>query len=94
VGVVNDTTIHATMPNLAPGQLHDLAVTNTDESIGFLEHAWLADLLDVPDSDSFHDYFEAIVRAGITAGCGGGNYCPWSRTPGAMAVLLTKTLTP
>ena len=91
VDVVNDTTIHATIPNLAPGQLHDIAVTNTDQSIGYMERAWLADFLDVPDSDNFHDYVEAIVRAGITAGCGGGNYCRnASVTRAQMAVFLLK----
>jgi uncharacterized repeat protein (TIGR03803 family) len=91
VDIVNDTTIHATTPNLAPGQLHDLAVTNTDQSIGFMERAWLADFLDVPQADIFHDYVEAIVRAGITAGCGGGNYCRDSSvTRAQMAVFLLK----
>ncbi len=91
VGVPNDTTITATTPNLAPGQLHDLSVVNTDKSIGFLERAWLADFLDVPGADNFHDYVEAIVRAGITAGCGGGNYCRNSPvTRAQMAVFLLK----
>jgi uncharacterized repeat protein (TIGR03803 family) len=91
VDVDNDTTIHATTPNLAPGQLHDLAITNTDQSIAYLERAWLADFLDVPGSDIFHDYVEAIVRAGITAGCGNGNYCRnASVTRAQMAVFLLK----
>ncbi len=91
VNVVDPNTITATTPNLAPGQLHDIAVTNTDQSIGFLERAWLADFLDVPESDTFHDYVEAIVRAGITAGCGGGNYCRnASVTRAQMAVFLLK----
>ncbi len=91
VSVPDSTTITAITPNLAPGQLHDLAVTNTDASIGFLQAAWLADFLDVPEADTFHDYVEAIVRAGITAGCGGGNYCRnASVTRGQMAVFLLK----
>ncbi len=91
VSVDSSTVITATTPNLAPGQLHDLAVTNTDASIGFLQGAWLADFLDVPGSDNFHDFVEAIVRAGITAGCGAGNYCrnaPVTRAQ--MAVFLLK----
>jgi hypothetical protein len=31
---------------------------------------------DVPDSNIFHGDITAISRAGITAGCGGGNFCP------------------
>jgi uncharacterized repeat protein (TIGR03803 family) len=88
---VDDATITATTPNLAPGQLHDLSIVNTDASIGFLERAWLADFLDVPGNDTFHDYVEAIVRAGITAGCGGGNYCRNnSVTRAQMAVFILK----
>jgi uncharacterized repeat protein (TIGR03803 family) len=91
VTIEDPTTITATTPNLAPGLLHDLAVVNTDASIGFLERAWLADFLDVPEGDTFHDFVEAIVRAGITAGCGGGNYCRnASVTRAQMAVFLLK----
>ena len=32
--------------------------------------------LDVSTSHSFFQYIEAIAAAGITAGCGGGNFCP------------------
>jgi uncharacterized repeat protein (TIGR03803 family) len=90
---VDASTITATTPNLAPGLLHDLAVVNPDDTIGFLERAWLADFLDVPQSDSFHDFVEAIVRAGITAGCGGGNYCrnnPVTRAQMAVFILKAK----
>lgn len=31
---------------------------------------------DVPDSNIFHDNISAIANAGVTAGCGGGNFCP------------------
>jgi len=31
---------------------------------------------DVPDAQPFHDDIGAIKDAGITSGCGGGNYCP------------------
>lgn len=31
---------------------------------------------DVPDSQPFHSQISAIALAGITTGCGGGNYCP------------------
>ena len=88
---VDSSTITATTPNLAPGLLHDLAVVNPDDTIGFLERAWLADFLDVPEGDTFHDFVEAIVRAGITAGCGGGNYCRNnSVTRAQMAVFILK----
>ncbi len=49
------------------------------------------DFLDVPPSDPFHDYVIKIARNGITAGCGGGNYCRYaSVTRAQMAVFLLK----
>ena len=39
----------------------------------------------------FHDFVEKIFRAGITAGCGGGSYCPDEAvTRAQMAVFLLK----
>ncbi len=49
------------------------------------------DFLDVPPGDPFHDFVISVARAGITAGCGGGNYCrnnPVTRAQ--MAVFLLK----
>jgi len=52
-----------------------------------------SDFLDVPTSDPRFAFIEAIYQAGITAGCGGGNYCPDSPlTRGQMAVFLAKAL--
>ena len=53
---------------------------------------------DVPCPSQFADYIEGIYAAGITAGCGGGNYCPnasitnahSSITNAQMAVYLVK----
>jgi hypothetical protein len=49
------------------------------------------DFLDVPPGHPFHDDVDTIARAGITAGCGGGDYCPAASTTRAqMAVFLLK----
>jgi len=49
------------------------------------------DFLDVPPSDTFHDYVDTLARNGVTAGCGGGNYCRnASVTRAQMAVFLLK----
>ena len=46
---------------------------------------------DVPLSDPGFQYIEALVSSGITAGCGGGNYCPDNPlTRRQMAVFLAK----
>ncbi len=48
---------------------------------------------DVPTSDPAFQYIEALVASGITAGCGGGNYCPDATlTRRQMAVFLAKAL--
>jgi hypothetical protein len=48
---------------------------------------------DVPASHPFFQFVEALVASGITAGCGGGNYCPDAPlTRGQMAVFLSKAL--
>ena len=48
---------------------------------------------DVPTSDPAFQYIEALVASGITAGCGGGNYCPDATlTRRQMAVFLSKAL--
>lgn len=48
---------------------------------------------DVPTDHSFFRFVEALAAAGITGGCGGGNYCPNSPvTRGQMAVFLSIAL--
>jgi hypothetical protein len=48
---------------------------------------------DVPAEHPFFQFIEALAASGITAGCGGGNYCPESPlTRGQMAVFLAKAL--
>ncbi len=53
----------------------------------------VATFLDVPTSSPQFQFVEALVAAGITAGCGGNNYCPNNPvTRGQMAVFLAKAL--
>jgi hypothetical protein len=47
---------------------------------------------DVPCSSGYARWIEELVRRGITAGCGGGMYCPLDAVSrGQMAVFLTET---
>jgi S-layer family protein len=47
---------------------------------------------DVPCSSGFAPWINELAARGITAGCGGGNYCPGNAvTRGQMAVFLTVT---
>jgi hypothetical protein len=48
---------------------------------------------DVPTSHPFFQFIEALAASGITAGCGGGNFCPNNPvTRGEMAVFLSAAL--
>lgn len=49
--------------------------------------------LDVPTNNPYFQFVEALAASGITAGCGGGNFCPDSPvTRGQMATFLAKAL--
>lgn len=46
---------------------------------------------DVPNSNAFHNDIDALVDSGVTAGCGGGKYCPKSAvTREQMAAFLNR----
>jgi hypothetical protein len=48
---------------------------------------------DVPSGHQFFPEVEALVKSGITGGCGGGNYCPnQAVTRGQMAAFLARSL--
>ncbi len=50
------------------------------------------DFLDVPPTNPFHDFVNTVSRDGITAGCGGGDFCPGAPvTRAQMAVFLLKS---
>ena len=52
-----------------------------------------ATFTDVPTTHLFYQYVEALAASGITAGCGGGNFCPDAAvTRGQLAVFLAKAL--
>ncbi len=52
-----------------------------------------ATFTDVPAGHPFFRFVEALADSGITAGCGGGNFCPnQPLTRGQMAVFLSVAL--
>ena len=70
------TSITCNTPALAPGALYDVHVTTSGAGSATLTKGWFADFLDVPQAYLYHAAIEKVLRAGITSGCGGGNYCP------------------
>jgi hypothetical protein len=51
-----------------------------------------ASFADVPCDSPFAPWIYHLVDRGVTAGCGGGNYCPtMSANRGQMATFLVRT---
>ena len=91
VNVVSGAEVEASTPLLSAGTLNDVIVTNPSSLAGTLAAGFLADFNDVPSGSLFHDDIEKVFRAGITAGCGNGNFCVNSGvTRAQMAVFLLK----
>ena len=91
VVVTHPTQISARTPALPAGTLGNVVVTNPSGIIGTLSSGYVADFLDVPLSHTFHSFVTTLVRNGITAGIGGGNYGVANPTlRQQMAVFLLK----
>jgi hypothetical protein len=79
----------------APVTREQMAVflLKTFEGAGFTPPSCTtATFADVPCASPFAAWVQELVARGITAGCGGGLYCPTDPvTRGQMAVFLTKT---
>ena len=67
-------TLTATMPGFSPGTLHTLTVSNPGGLANTLPNGWLSDFLDVPTTNTFHDFVGRLVVNGVAAGVGSGNY--------------------
>ncbi|HTY43422.1 MAG TPA: S8 family serine peptidase [Thermoanaerobaculia bacterium] len=77
-----------------PGTTMTLSVVDSlgDCAVGAADVLVSVDFLDVPPADPFHDFVNTVARNGVTAGCGGGDYCPdASVTRAQMAVFLLKS---
>lgn len=101
-GSPNDDTISQRVDNFLGQTLLDVTMDATDGSnslagviVGYVLEVSpapaVASFLDVPTSDPAFQFIEALVDAGVTAGCGSGNYCPDATvTRRQMAVFMSK----
>jgi hypothetical protein len=63
-----------------------------EHGAAYLPPAATGDFDDVPMASPYAKWIEQLAAEGITAGCGGNNYCPTAPvTRGQMAVFLVKT---
>jgi hypothetical protein len=67
-------TITANMPAFPAGTAHDVVVTNPGGVSGTLKNGYIADFLDVPPDNLFHDDVVKLVASQVTSGVGGGFY--------------------
>jgi hypothetical protein len=88
---VDPATLTGNTPPGPAGTLQDVVVTNPGGLTGTLTNGWFYDFTDVPAANLFHTDVETVFRQGVTAGCGGGNYCvAVGVTRAQMAVLILK----
>lgn len=87
---VSSSIVVAKAPALAAGSLYDVVAT-TDAVETTLTNGYFVDFTDVPGG-GFQPWIEKLIRNGVTAGCGGGNYCPNANvTRAQMAIFLLKS---
>jgi hypothetical protein len=98
----NDGVISSRVDNYLDQLLLDVTFGATDGSntfagviVGYVLEVspapGVATFNDVPTDHPFFQFIEALVESGVTAGCGGGNYCPDNPvTRGQMAVFMSK----
>ncbi|MEX1245329.1 MAG: S-layer homology domain-containing protein [Thermoanaerobaculia bacterium] len=78
-------------PSLTPGNVYDIVLTNPSGLSGTLRNGYVSRFSDVVALSLFDSVISKLVAAGVTAGCGGGNYCPAATvTRQQMAVFVLK----
>jgi hypothetical protein len=89
VAVATPHRVDATSGSHAPGAA-DVAVSLSGGGAA-LARGFFYDFYDVPAASLFHDAVVGLARAGVTSGCGAGNYCPdLAVTRGEMAVFVLR----
>jgi hypothetical protein len=78
-------------PSLTPGGVYDVTLTNPSGLTGTLENGYVSRFLDTPPTGIFTPFVTRLVAGEVTAGCGGGNYCPGAPvTRAQMAIFLLR----
>jgi hypothetical protein len=85
------TSMQVTAPALPPGQAHGITAINPSGVSGTLPNGWITRFTDTPQAHFASDFVARLVKNGLTAGCGGGNFCVDSPvTREQMAVFLLR----
>jgi S-layer homology domain len=87
----NERELRFVGPALNPGGVYDIAVTNPGGLSGTLRNGYVSRFSDIVPLSLFDSAISKLVAAGVTAGCGGGNYCQSTNvTRQQMAVFVLK----
>src|SRR5262249_58682330 len=70
--------LQATAPLLPAGSINDIVVTNPSGLSGTLPNGYVSMFDDMGGANPFVSFVGGLVANGLTAGCGGPNYCPTS----------------
>ena len=78
-------------PALTPGTVYDIVLSNPSGLSGTLHNGYVSRFADVAPLQPVRPLIAQLVANGVTAGCGGGNYCPnFNVTRKQMAVFVLK----
>ncbi len=92
VDVLSPTTIVATTPDGIPGGA-DIVVVNVDTQQTTVRGGYVYDFADVPPGSPFYDQIVRLASAGVTKGCGAGDFCPSGNVSRAqVAALLERAI--
>lgn len=92
VVVSNANTLTATAPALPAGSVNAISVS-TGGLTGTIPDGYVSFFNDVPAFTTYNRFVSELVGNGVTAGCGGGNFCPSSQvTRAQMAVFLLRSV--
>ena len=92
VEVLDPATITATTPHGIAGGA-DVTVVDVDTQQNTVQGGYVYDFADVPPKAPFHDEIVRMASAGVTNGCGGGDFCPSEKVSRAqVAALLERAI--
>jgi photosystem II stability/assembly factor-like uncharacterized protein len=92
VEVLSPTEIVLTTPHGGAGSA-DVTVVNEDTLQTTVRGGYVYDFADVPPGALFHDAIVRLASAGVTNGCGGGDFCPSGNVSRAqVAALLERAI--
>jgi hypothetical protein len=89
----SDTQIKVITPAKPAGTVHDIVVTLPGGQSGKLRNGYVSQFIDASSAGTFEPFIAKLSANGVTAGCGGNNFCtnsPITRAQMAVFLLVGK----